>query len=428
MDERELVGLLYRADWTRLTLTGTVRGSGQFPPTNPGDRIMVVRGRAGGRAGRCLWPLLGRDDGDADVGRSHADARAGEAVSAGDGGRVAGPRLRRRAGLAVAGGHSGREMADVRAQAAAAGGGAARAGLAADGLPGERRGRDDGRRAGGDRGHRDGAERLAGCAAWSTSMVLPWWELHRASNGCRSWSTRELGILLRCELAYPDETVRVTEFVGLEVGGAVDPSVFSPVAGSLFGDRPGAEDGSGRSPLEGLGGEAVKTGGAGWRRAGSARPSSTRPSGGRSVRGRDHGGAGRRDAGRRAVARVGGRFERRVGSGVGRCGGGGCGGGGADAVGDEVLDLLYRGGLEPSAVQRAALRVDGRRGDGRRHRGRGAGVGPPGGARRRRVPGRHGAIAARTRPSRGRALGVQRASRRVGTVQDRSRVPHAAGS
>ena len=33
VDERELVGLLYRADWTRLTLTGTVRGSGQFPPT-----------------------------------------------------------------------------------------------------------------------------------------------------------------------------------------------------------------------------------------------------------------------------------------------------------------------------------------------------------------------------------------------------------
>jgi hypothetical protein len=35
MDERELVGLLYRADWTRLALTGTVRGAGQFPPTTP---------------------------------------------------------------------------------------------------------------------------------------------------------------------------------------------------------------------------------------------------------------------------------------------------------------------------------------------------------------------------------------------------------
>src|SRR3984957_14342397 len=38
MDERELVGLLYRADWTRLTLTGTVRGSGQFPATWAGER------------------------------------------------------------------------------------------------------------------------------------------------------------------------------------------------------------------------------------------------------------------------------------------------------------------------------------------------------------------------------------------------------
>ena len=38
MDERELVGLLYRADWTRLSLSGTVRGGGQFPATSPGER------------------------------------------------------------------------------------------------------------------------------------------------------------------------------------------------------------------------------------------------------------------------------------------------------------------------------------------------------------------------------------------------------
>src|ERR1700733_14475305 len=38
MDERELVGLLYRADWTRLSLSGRVRGSGQFPATSPGER------------------------------------------------------------------------------------------------------------------------------------------------------------------------------------------------------------------------------------------------------------------------------------------------------------------------------------------------------------------------------------------------------
>ncbi len=37
MDERELVGLLYRADWTRLTLTGSVRGRGQFPTTTAGE-------------------------------------------------------------------------------------------------------------------------------------------------------------------------------------------------------------------------------------------------------------------------------------------------------------------------------------------------------------------------------------------------------
>ena len=33
MDERELVGLLYRADWTRLSLSGRVRGVEQFPVT-----------------------------------------------------------------------------------------------------------------------------------------------------------------------------------------------------------------------------------------------------------------------------------------------------------------------------------------------------------------------------------------------------------
>ena len=57
IDERELVGLLYRADWTRLSLTGRVRGSGQFPPTNLGDRMWSFRGgpprRRGRFRGRC---------------------------------------------------------------------------------------------------------------------------------------------------------------------------------------------------------------------------------------------------------------------------------------------------------------------------------------------------------------------------------------
>ena len=35
MEDRELVGLLYRADWTRLTLSGTVRGGGRVVETTP---------------------------------------------------------------------------------------------------------------------------------------------------------------------------------------------------------------------------------------------------------------------------------------------------------------------------------------------------------------------------------------------------------
>ena len=50
----------------------------------------------------------------------------------------------------------------------------------------------------------------------------------------------------------------MTEFLDLEVGGAVDPSVFSPDAGSFFGDGSAGEGGSGRSPLEDVGLEALK--------------------------------------------------------------------------------------------------------------------------------------------------------------------------
>jgi hypothetical protein len=36
VSERELVGLLYRADWTKLTLSGTVRG------TEPVDGTVII--------------------------------------------------------------------------------------------------------------------------------------------------------------------------------------------------------------------------------------------------------------------------------------------------------------------------------------------------------------------------------------------------
>ena len=79
--------------------------------------------------------------------------------------------------------------------------------------------------------------------------------------------------------------------------------------------------------------------------------------------------------------------ERAVRRGGGRFGGGAEG---RTPVGDEVLNLLYRGGLEPTAFSgRLCEWMDGEV-MARRDAGRGAGVGPAGGVRRRRVPGRHG--------------------------------------
>ncbi len=161
---------------------------------------------------------------------------------------------------------------------------------------------------------------------------------------------RELGILLRRELSYPDETVRVTEFVGLEVGGAVDPSVFSPVAGSFFGARPGAEDGSGRSPLEDLGVEALKlVGGLAAGGLGAAIKYSPK-------RQADPFAAATTEDPDDAMpddeplpAWAGGSAAEAGGSTAGGSVPGAAGAEGRTPVGDEVLALLYRGGLEPTA-------------------------------------------------------------------------------
>src|ERR1700734_3941283 len=56
MDERELVGLLYRADWTGLSLSGRVRGAGQFPATSPGGGGGAAAFGPGPRPGSFLLP------------------------------------------------------------------------------------------------------------------------------------------------------------------------------------------------------------------------------------------------------------------------------------------------------------------------------------------------------------------------------------
>ena len=182
-----------------------------------------------------------------------------------------------------------------------------------------------------------GVARPARLRGLSALTVLPW-DLTPRPERVSAVIDVELGIVLRRELGYPDGTVRVTEFLDLEVGGAVDPSVFSPDAGSFFGDR----SAGGRRPVDDVGLEALKmvgrAGGGRARRGHQVRAQAAR----RSVRRRDRGGPGRRDAGRRAAARLGGRPGAADGD------GGGTEADGRTPVSDEVLNLVYRGGLEPA--------------------------------------------------------------------------------
>ena len=98
-----------------------------------------------------------------------------------------------------------------------------------------------------------GVGRTARLRGLSALTALPW-DLVPPAERVSAVIDRELGIVLRRELRYPDGRVKVTEFLDLEVGGTVDPSVFSPAAGSFFGDRPAGE----RRPVDDVGLEALK--------------------------------------------------------------------------------------------------------------------------------------------------------------------------
>jgi hypothetical protein len=260
MDERELVGLLYRADWTRLTLTGTVRGGGQFPPTNTGDL-----GWSFGRGSFCgepprPGPFPSPEWTDMMTGRSESKSTLTLApgkryrLATEDGSRVLGcdgERVWQRLADVPPGGRVTFERKpqppvagllapawlllgcrlSVEGEATVAG----RAGIVVTGV----------------------ARTITRMRALVGATVLAW-DLLPSPERVSAVIDRELGIVLRRELRYPDGTVAVTEFLDLEVGGAVDPSVFSPDAGSFFGDGSDAEGGSGRSPLEDVGLEALK--------------------------------------------------------------------------------------------------------------------------------------------------------------------------
>jgi outer membrane lipoprotein-sorting protein len=262
MDERELVGLLYRADWTRLSLTGTVRGSGQFPATWAGERWWSASFGEGLRLGSFSLPDPPPDPPDwmtATADRSETESTLTLApgkryrLATEDGSRV----------LGCDGERVWQWLADVppgervtferRLQPPVAG-------LLAPAwlLLGYRLSVEGETTVAGRTGIVvTGVARTAPLRGLLGSTVLGWGLVPRPER-VSAVIDAELGIVLRRELWDQDGTVEVTEFLGLEVGGAVDPSVFSPAAGSFFGDGSTGEGGSERPPLEEAGREALK--------------------------------------------------------------------------------------------------------------------------------------------------------------------------
>jgi hypothetical protein len=351
MDERELVGLLYRADWTRLSLTGTVHGIGQFAATSFGGRWWSASFGEGVRPGSSSLPDPPPEPPDWMMATVEAEGQEAEsALSLAPGRRY---RLARTDGSRVLGCDGERVwqwLADVPAEASVTferkpqppiPGLLAPAWLLSGyGLSVE------------------GETTVAGRAGVVVTGVARTAQLHGPTAATVfSWGLvphpervsavidAELGIALRRELRYPDGQVKVTEFLGLEVGGAVDPSVFGAAPGSFFGDGSAGQDGSERPPLEEVGREALKM-----------------------VAGLAAGGLGaaikftpRRHADPFAAATaedpddampddeplpawaadqaVGGAAEEADGA---------DGADGRTPVSDEVLNLLYRGGLEPA--------------------------------------------------------------------------------
>jgi hypothetical protein len=350
MDERELVGLLYRADWTRLSLSGRVRGSGQFPPTNPGegwwtrgsfgegsrpgsfsvpdpppkppDWMMAMADRPETESALTLAPgrryRLATEDGSRVLGCDGervwqwlADVPPGERVTFERKPQPPVPELLAPAWLLLG------YRLSVGGEATVAG----RAGIVVT-----------------------GAARTAPQCGRSASAVLPW-DLMPRPERVSAVIDVELGIVLRRELGHPGGTVRVTEFLDFVVGGAVDPSVFSPAAGSVFGDRPPGA----RRPVDDVGLEALKmvaglaAGGLGaaikyapkrhvdpFAAATAEDPDDVMPD--------DEplpAWAGGRAAG--AAAEAADEETSEASEAEGRT-----------PVSDEVLDLLYRGGLEPA--------------------------------------------------------------------------------
>jgi hypothetical protein len=355
MDERELVGLLYRADWTRLSLSGRVRGSGQFPATSPGEQWWSASFGPGLRPGSFSlpdpppgppnWMMATADRPDTESALTLAPGKRYR-LAAEDGSRALGCDGER-VWQWLADVPPGERVTFERKPQPPVPGLLAPAWL----LLGYRLSVEGETTVAGRAGIVvTGAARTAQLGVLSAPTVLPW-DLSPRPERVSAVIDAELGIALRRELGYPDGTVAVTEFLDLEVGGAVDPSVFSPAAGCFFGDRPAGE----RRPGDDVGLGALKmvaglaAGGLGaaikyspkrqvdpFAAATAEDPDDVMP---------DDEPLPAWAAGQAAD----GAADREAGEADGRTPVGEAGeADGRAPVSDEVLDLLYRGGLEPA--------------------------------------------------------------------------------
>ncbi len=308
MDERELVGLLYRADWTRLALTGTVGGSGQLPDATfthsswewgaapgpqpfplpdpppswmrsaepwgtqrslilaPGRRYRVTSSdgsRVIGCDGERAWQWFGDLPPDTEVRFDHRP-------------ELPVPELLAPAWLLLG------YRLTVGEETTVAG----RPGISVTGVA-----------------------RTSPLRGLVGTTLLPW-GLVRRPDRVTAVIDAELGIVLRRELwsadgdGDADADADVTEFLSLEAVGAADPSVFTAPEGSFFGDGPSGGRGSDGPPVEEVGLAALKmVGGLAAGGLGAAiRYAPKRQADPFAAATAED--SGRRDAGRRTVARL----------------------------------------------------------------------------------------------------------------------------
>jgi hypothetical protein len=262
MDERELAGLLYRVDWTRLALTGTVRGASWMPNTTvthrwrtwetgprthhfplPDPPVWMTESIAeppGAERALILAPGRRYRATSADSARVigcdgerawqwFADLPADTEVRFDHRPEVPVPELLAPVWLLLG------YRLTVGAETTVAG----RPGIAVTGVA-----------------------RLGPSLGLAGTTLVPWGLVPRPER-VSAVIDAELGIVLRrASWSGSPETEAeadgdVTEFLSLAVGGAADPSVFTAPAGSFFGDGPSGGRAADRRPVDEAGRAAL---------------------------------------------------------------------------------------------------------------------------------------------------------------------------